>query len=494
MEKFFVPIVGYEIFNPITKQILDLNKCRNSKIDIILPANIRDNELFKHNPNNNYYKDKCSSYQNEKGVDLTIYDRKKEYNDKNLALCPNNCDYADYNNEKKKVLCQCEPQYNSSLITLDKIINGKKLLHNFKDIKKFINIDVIQCYKKFLTLNGLKNNIGSYIILSIILIYILGLISFLIKGYKLLTEKMEKIIKNYEIQNKSENLTLSNPPIKKNLSKSNKMENNMKKTKNNSLFYSNNNSTSKYKFKKRNLNLILKNEGEDKKNKTKPKYSDTELNIYEYSVAKKNDKRGYIKFYFSLVKTRHPLLSSFIPNNDYNLMSIKICLLFFTFALNFAVNALFFTDETMHKIVEDEGIFNFIYNLPKTIYSSIISFGISFIINKLALSENTILEIRKEKRLKDMKQLAEKKKTDLIIKFVLFFLISFISLSTFWFYIGCFCAVYINTQIYLIQDTLISFTFSLVTPFIIYLFVCIIRVKSLDDPGQCLYKISQSLQ
>ena len=78
-------------------------------------------------------------------------------------------------------------------------------------------------------------------------------------------------------------------------------------------------------------------------------------------------------------------------------MSIKICLLFFNFALNFTINALFFTDETMHKIIEDEGIFNFFYNLPITIYSTIISFIINFIIKKLSLSQKSILEIRKKK-------------------------------------------------------------------------------------------------
>ena len=58
-----------------------------------------------------------------------------------------------------------------------------------------------------------------------------------------------------------------------------------------------------------------------------------------------------------------------------------------------------FTDETMHKIVEDQGVFNFVYNIPKTIYSTIISFGISFIIKKLALSQNAILEISRKKSL-----------------------------------------------------------------------------------------------
>ena len=148
----------------------------------------------------------------------------------------------------------------------------------------------------------------------------------------------------------------------------------------------------------------------------------------------------------------------------------------------------------MHKIVEDEGIFNFLYNLPLTIYSTLISFCIGTLIKKLALSEKVLLEIRKEKKLKEMKQIVEKIKKKLIIKFALFFIISFIFLSGFWFYIGCFCAVFTNTQIYLIKDTLISFAFSLILPFIKYLFVCIIRKKSLNKPGQCLYNISQAFQ
>ena len=65
-----------------------------------------------------------------------------------------------------------------------------------------------------------------------------------------------------------------------------------------------------------------------------------------------------------MVKTRHPFISSFLHSDNYNSMSINICLLFFTFALDLIVNSLFFNDYTMHKIVEDEGIFNFVYNLP----------------------------------------------------------------------------------------------------------------------------------
>ena len=123
----------------------------------------------------------------------------------------------------------------------------------------------------------------------------------------------------------------------------------------------------------------------------------------------------------------------------------------------------------------------------------IISTIISFAIKKLGLSENYILVIKKEKDILDVKKKAEKVKKKLSINFVLFFIISFILLIYFWFYIGCFCSVYKNTQIYLLKDTILSFVFSLVIPFIKNLIPCILRIKLLKEPG-CIYNFSTILQ
>ena len=127
------------------------------------------------------------------------------------------------------------------------------------------------------------------------------------------------------------------------------------------------------------------------------KYNDSELNVIDYKEAKKFDKRGYIEYYCSLIKTRHPLISSIIPNNDNNSLMIKMCLFLFSFALSLMANSLFFTDETMHKILEDEGIFNIVYNLPKIIYSTLITTVIDILIKTIALSQDSILAIKKEK-------------------------------------------------------------------------------------------------
>ena len=114
--------------------------------------------------------------------------------------------------------------------------------------------------------------------------------------------------------------------------------------------------------------------------------------------------------------------------------------------------------------------------------------------NKLALTDDVILNINKEKNIEDIKERVAKAKKYLMIKIILFFIIGFILLGIYLFYIGCFCAVYTNTQFYMIKDTIISFSFSLIIPFIKYLVPCIIRNKSLQKPGECLYNLSKIFQ
>ena len=65
----------------------------------------------------------------------------------------------------------------------------------------------------------------------------------------------------------------------------------------------------------------------------------------------------------------------------------------------------------------------------------------------------------------------------------------------FWIYLSCFSAVYKNTQLHLIIDTLISFATSFITPFAIYLLPGIFRITSLKNKDRkILYGISQVVQ
>ena len=107
-------------------------------------------------------------------------------------------------------------------------------------------------------------------------------------------------------------------------------------------------------------------------------YNDEELNNLKYELAIKFDKRKYRQYYFSLLKTKHVLIFTFFNNNDYNSKIIKLDLFLFNFTLFYIINAMFFNDDSMHKIYKNKGSFDFIDQLPQIIYSSIISMLFSF--------------------------------------------------------------------------------------------------------------------
>ena len=227
------------------------------------------------------------------------------------------------------------------------------------------------------------------------------------------------------------------------------------------------------------------------------KLTQTELNNLQYKQALKKDKRSYCVYYFSLIKTKHLLFFSFLPLLDFNSRIIKIFLFFFNFGVAFTVNALFFSDKTMHKIYEDGGDFNFIYNIPQILYSSLISGSINAMIKMLASSESNFIEFKKIKseKEKELRKKADEILNKLKIKFLSLFIIILMLLVLFWLYLACFCAVYKNTQIHLIKDTIISFGTSMIYPIGIYLFPGIFRIIALKGKDrEFMFNFSKLLQ
>ena len=479
IEGLFIPLIEYEIFNPKTKEKLDLNYCKNESIyiDIYTSISINENILFKYDPNNSYYNDICNTYTTENGTDITLYDRKNEYNNNNYFLCPVNCKYINYNLENKTVICQCEPQNG---ITLDKT----KMINTFKNIKQITNFKILKCSELF-SKAGLIKNIANYIIFSFIIIYIISLIFFYFKEYKMLCREIDEIIRIKKNNFLNEQI-LSNE-ISPNFRFQGK--DNRKINKNNNLYNSfskvNSNITSNDDF-----NNKTRKEGNISEAHEQNYYDDFEINSINYEEALKKDKRTYCQFYLSLVKSNHIIIFTFFSKGDYNPQSIKICLFFFMFVLYMFVNTLFFNDVIMHQIYENRGIFNFIDVLPQIIYSIIICSIIHIIIKELSLTQKNILEIKYEKNMDNLNSKIIKEMKYINNKLRFFYIFNFIFLIFSWYYLSCFCFIYNNTQIYLFKVISISYSISLFYPFVIYLLPSIIRIFSLKTSGKCFYKIS----
>ena len=151
----------------------------------------------------------------------------------------------------------------------------------------------------------------------------------------------------------------------------------------------------------------------------------------------------------------------------------------------------------MHKIYEDEGSFNIVYQLPQIAYSTLISTALDILLKLLALSEGNIIDYKKNKDKKDLNKRTKELNDKLNIKFILYFVVSSIILLFFWYYLSMFGAIYRNTQYHLIKDTLISFGLSLIYPFFIYLLPGFFRIPALSNPKnkrKYLYNLSLLFQ
>ena len=104
---------------------------------------------------------------------------------------------------------------------------------------------------------------------------------------------------------------------------------------------------------KREDSVDFKLTDKDKTQKEKTlELKDFEINSLDYEEAKVLDKRNFFEYYISSLKHNHPLSFSFAPFMDYNSKTIKIFLFFFSLSLDFTINTLFFTDDTMHKFMK----------------------------------------------------------------------------------------------------------------------------------------------
>ena len=596
-------LIAYQVYYPlngIKLEELDLNLCIGTGVVLSYDKdvlNITNGTEYMFDPNSDYYQDICFPATSEDGADITLNNRMKNYNSKNMSACPQKCVYQ-YQPGSSKIECICDLQTTVPSASEFKI--DRNYLYSFTNIKSLVNFEIMKCYELLLEKDGLISNYGFYMYVPSFIAYVICLLIFFIKEYTMIKLIINEIVESkrrivYVFKHGNDDLMPSkfvqpaflnilkfkgikfsknllytgsntqkginnqnNSKINTNKIKRNIMEKNNKEIKeedeaenneaenNNDNAFNNNDdiytgkisqlknklnnnnnppnknqrnlkekinlsnkdlsikknlmeTTGDKSVKKNldNINIDNLNQDEGMNNiKLLLRYNDTEINNLTYFEALKFDQRTFFEYYISLIKTKHMLICVF-QNNDYNSRSIKIFLCFLNFSSCFAINALFFNSSAMDQIYDNKGLYNFIQQLPQIAYSTMISYIIDNIFSFLALSQDDIISVKQEKLIFNIGRKKNEVLRSLHIKFILFFIISLISLIIFWYYISCFCAVYRNTQIHLISDTLISFGTSLLTPFAIYLIPPIFRVNSLKKRSkfnEMIFGFSKILQ
>ena len=481
--------VEYQVFNPNNLEKLNLSLCENTKINIyspikmdyevyILAKYVKEQGYDIFDSSGDFYNDICSTFTSCNNTDVILNDRRKDFYNKNITLCEDNCQYENFDIEESKVKCLCNIKTIVNSDSSKVKFSPNRIIENFYKIEKYSNFKIVICYRQVFNLSKLKKNYGSYFMITIGLLFLITMIFISIQLKRKINDilrvafkeflslnkklnKIEAIQKNKEkdditskkllklkknnlnpilkkhkkskYKNEKNNILNSNikqineliiSPNKKienkiNINKKSKIKKLYKKSKSNNdensnqlIYIKNDNNTinekvisknlsnkSSKKSKNKNVNEVLLfsnknnynnylvdkkgNATKDEKIKFNDKiidlvskdkrykyFVDDELNSLDYEYAIEIDTRSFLQIYTSLLKQNHLIIFTFFVKNDYNIFSLKFGLFLINFSLFLFMNAFFFEDDSFHKIYEDQGKYDFLYQIPQILYNN----------------------------------------------------------------------------------------------------------------------------
>ena len=494
------PIIDYKLY--FKDKLLNISYCDDISIKIMIKINLDDynldlnkiNDALNSNydafdSNSEFFNDVCSKFSNSNGTDVPINDRKKDYY-ANISFCQEGCKYDGFDKIKNIVKCLCN----------NKIKNEKsnKFNENINNLFSNSNLKVLKCFNLLKNLKNILNNYGSYVFLFCEINEIFLLVFMIKKGNILIMKILNININNHFIKfspikrknylDYSTSFSMSSSKEKIFKQKNN---NKLKSNIDNVVIYKNV-GIFEEKIKNDSKNKIIVNK--EQKHYTKKNYTNEEINQLDYNESIILDKRNFIEIYYSFLQYSQLIIFTFITKTDFNLRTIKIILFIFSFVLYLTFNTLFFTDDSISHIYNEGGKFDFLYNLPKTIFSGVCCGVINFLLKFLSLSQNDIKKInniknKNEKHIKLSKIIKCWK-----FKLIIFYILIFIFMILFHIYVGTFCEIYVNTQKHLIKSTFISYILSMVYPFGICFGCAIFRKLSLYYKNKILFFCSKILQ
>ena len=157
------------------------------------------------------------------------------------------------------------------------------------------------------------------------------------------------------------------------------------------------------------------------------------------------------------------------------------------------INALFFNDEAIYEINQDNGSYNLSTQISGVLYSAIISAFINSQVESLAFSHKNIIKLRYNKDIISVIDKTENLIKKLKIKYILYFGMTIFFNAIFFYYITAFCAIYSIIQTHMISDSIMSFLLTMSYSIVLSLISTIIRVSSLKKENKfrhLLYIIS----
>ena len=188
--------INFKIYLNKGKELDDLYICYDTPISISTPIVNEDIINFDYavyfyeqgydiyNLDSSFYNDICTSISIDNS-DMILKDRLEYIFPTNVtSFCPDDCILNETDIKNKRINCICDIYFSAKnklkvagLNILGLEIDKQKLLDSLS--LKTLNFGILKCFK-VLTKDNLIHNIGNYVLLFSILIYIIGIITFYI--------------------------------------------------------------------------------------------------------------------------------------------------------------------------------------------------------------------------------------------------------------------------------------------------------------------------
>ena len=546
------------IFNPYSGEKIDfieicvndtLNVKKNLKEQLKYNGNIGSLEELTEqgidifNPNSEFYTDLCFHFKSPiNGMDIPIKDRLKLFFP-NITLCDEGCTIKGINLTSWKAMCECAF---SNLIHGNIFGNNllvQKSFGEFRDIFTKTNIEVLKCYKDIFNIEMYKQNIGMFIIASLIVVHIAMIFVYYLK-YKIRIKKyvlsISDVFLSSVLEKKDNNLIVISPKKndllkcsppkeeKKNL----RNEKNGKKSKSKTTIRRKKSSSKKLKimdylkrdskvyilskdFKQNsNDNIIMSDEMKENQNIDKifepitkgfknknniniNEYLKTDLNDMDYDQAIKEDKRKFCKFFFEKIKTEQILLNTFFKNEVLKPTPVKIILLILNFDLYLIINGLFFNESYISDLLNSSSDANKLLSFINRIIDRIAIITLTGVIINYIV-EFFFVEEKKIKRILRIEKdnvVVLKYEIVQIIKnsynrYNIFIILSSIIMIFSLYYIFCFNNVYPCIKGEWLKSSLIIICIMQILPLFLCFLETVIRFISFKCKSERLFRLS----
>ena len=246
------------------------------------------------------------------------------------------------------------------------------------------------------------------------------------------------------------------------------------------------------------MNITPNDKDKDNKiNLFMKKYLSTSEDDMDYDNALEKDKRQFFNFLWERMKVNSWFINIIFSDEQLRPRTIRILIVILNIDLYFLVNGLYFNEDYISEVyhsAEKEHFFDFIYRTNYNLfYASMVGAIIEYMISCFFVEEQKLKNLFRREKNNELNLRPDFSNLLNVIKlrYIAFFITSYIITIFTWYYVSCFNNVYPNMKIEWIKSSVFIMIVMIFVYILLSLLETILRFLSFKCKSEQLYKLSK---